>query len=179
VGSILVQLARRLTGLRVVGTASRAETRDWVESLGAHDVIDHSVPLDEELRRIGIEQVDYVASLTQTDRHFDAIVAALRPQGRLGLIDDPAVPLDVLKLKRKSLSLHWEMMFTRALFQTPDQIEQHRLLNAVADLVDAGTLKTTLGAHFGAITAANLRRAHALIESGTARGKIVLEGFGG
>ncbi len=179
VGSILVQLARRLTGLRVVRTASRAETRGWVESLGAHDVIDHSLPLDEELRRIGIEQVDYVASLTQTDRHFDAIVAALRPQGRLGLIDDPAVPLDVLKLKRKSLSLHWEMMFTRALFQTPDQIEQHRLLNAVADLVDAGTLKTTLGAHFGAITAANLRRAHALIESGTARGKIVLEGFGG
>jgi zinc-binding alcohol dehydrogenase family protein len=178
VGSILVQLARRLTGLHVIGTASRAETRDWVEALGAHDVIDHSLPLDAELRRIGVAQVDYVASLTHTDRHYDAIVEALRPQGRLGLIDDPAVPLDVLKLKRKSLSLHWEMMFTRALFDTPDQIEQHRLLGAVADLIDAGTLRTTLGEHFGTISAANLRRAHALIESGKARGKIVLEGFG-
>jgi zinc-binding alcohol dehydrogenase family protein len=179
VGSILVQLARRLTNLRVIGTASREETRRWVESLGAHDVIDHTQPLDAELRRIGVAQVDYVASLTQTDRHFDAIVEALKPQGRLGLIDDPAVPLDVMKLKRKALSLHWEMMFTRAMFETPDMIEQHRLLSAVADLVDAGTIATTLGEHYGTIDAANLRRAHALIESGTARGKIVLEGFGG
>jgi zinc-binding alcohol dehydrogenase family protein len=179
VGSILVQLARRLTNLRVIGTASREETRRWVESLGAHDVIDHTQPLDTELRRIGVAQVDYVASLTQTDRHFDAIVEALKPQGRLGLIDDPAVPLDVMKLKRKALSLHWEMMFTRAMFETPDMIEQHRLLSAVADLVDAGTIATTLGEHYGTIDAANLRRAHALIESGTARGKIVLEGFGG
>lgn len=178
VGSILVQLARRLTGLRVIGTASRAETREWVEALGAHDVVDHSQPLAGELRRIGVSQVDYVASLTHTDHHYDAIVEALKPQGRLGLIDDPAAPLDVLKLKRKALSLHWEMMFTRPLFETPDLIEQHRLLGAVADLIDAGTLATTLGEHFGAITAANLRRAHALIESGKARGKIVLEGFG-
>lgn len=179
VGSILVQLARRLTGLRVVGTASRAETRAWVERLGAHDVIDRSKPLDEELRRIGLAQVDYVASLTQSDRHYDAVVEALKPQGRLGLIDDPATPLDVMKLKRKALSLHWEMMFTRPVFETPDMIEQHRLLNALADLVDAGTVVTTVGEHFGRIDAANLRRAHALIESGTARGKIVLEGFGG
>lgn len=179
VGSILVQLARRLTGLRVIGTASRAETRHWVESLGAHDVIDHSQPLGEELRRIGVGQIDFVASLTNTDQHYDAIVEALRPQGRLSLIDDPATPLDVMKLKRKALSLHWEMMFTRSLFQTPDMIEQHRLLDAVADLIDAGTVVTTVGEHFGTINAANLRRAHALIESGTARGKIVLEGFGG
>ncbi|WP_257386998.1 zinc-binding alcohol dehydrogenase family protein [Tahibacter caeni] len=178
VGSILVQLARRLTGLRVIGTASRPETHAWVERLGAHDVIDHSRPLHEELRRIGLPQVDYVASLTQSDRHFDAVVEALRPQGRLGLIDDPATPLDVMKLKRKALSLHWEMMFARPVFETPDMIEQHRLLNAVADLVDDGRVVTTLGEHFGRIDAANLRRAHALIESGTARGKIVLEGFG-
>ena len=177
VGSILVQLARQLTGLRVIGTASRAETRDWVLSLGAHDVIDHALPLRDELRRIGVAEVDYVASLTHTDQHYDAIVEALRPQGRLGLIDDPATPLDVMKLKRKALSLHWEMMFTRPVFETPDMIEQHRLLNAVAGLIDAGTLKTTLGEHFGRIDAANLRRAHALIESGKARGKIVLEGF--
>lgn len=179
VGSILVQLARQLTGLQVIATASRPQTREWVESLGAHAVIDHSRPLGEELRRIGAGPVDYVASLTHTDMHYDAIVEALRPQGRLGLIDDPATPLDVTKLKRKALSLHWEMMFTRPLFETDDMIEQHRLLNAVAGLVDAGTLKTTLGEHFGRIDAANLRRAHALVESGRARGKIVLEGFGG
>ncbi|TDR41606.1 zinc-binding alcohol dehydrogenase family protein [Tahibacter aquaticus] len=177
VGSILVQLARQLTGLRVIGTASRAETRDWVLSLGAHEVIDHALPLGEELRRIGVAEVDYVASLTHTDQHYDAVVEALKPQGRLGLIDDPATPLDVMKLKRKALSLHWEMMFTRPVFETADMIEQHRLLEAVAALIDAGTLKTTLGEHFGRIDAANLRRAHALIESGKARGKIVLEGF--
>jgi NADPH:quinone reductase-like Zn-dependent oxidoreductase len=124
-----------------------------------------------------VNAVDYVASLTHTEQHYDAIIAALKPQGRLGLIDDPASPLDVLKLKRKSLSLHWELMFTRSLFETPDMIEQHRLLDAVADLVDAGTLATTLGEHFGAMNVANLRRAHALIESGKARGKIVLDGF--
>lgn len=179
VGSIFVQLARRLTGLRVIGTASRQDTRNWVESLGAHAVIDHSRPLDQELARIGVNAVDYVASLTHTEQHYDAIVAALKPQGRLGLIDDPAAPLDLLKLKRKSLSLHWELMFTRSLFETPDMIEQHRLLNAVADLVDAGTVTTTLGEHFGTLSAANLRRAHALIESGKARGKIVLDGFSG
>lgn len=177
VGSILVQLARQLTGLRVIGTASRAETRAWVERLGAHDVIDHSRALNEELRLLGLTQVDYVASLTQSDRHYDAVVEALKPQGRLGLIDDPATPLDVMKLKRKALSLHWEMMFARPVFETPDMIEQHRLLNAVADLVDAGRVVTTVGEHFGRIDAANLRRAHALIESGTARGKIVLEGW--
>ena len=131
------------------------------------------------MRRIGADQIDFVASLTHTDQHYDAIIEALKPQGRLGLIDDPATPLDVMKLKRKALSLHWEMMFTRSLFQTTDMIEQHRLLGAVADLIDNGTLVTTVGEHFGTINAANLRRAHALIESGTARGKIVLEGFDG
>ncbi|MES2820515.1 MAG: zinc-binding alcohol dehydrogenase family protein [Pseudomonadota bacterium] len=177
VGSILVQLARQLTGLTVIGTASRPETQAWVRELGAHHVIDHSRPLDVELKRIGIERVTHVASLTQTDRHFDALIEALAPQGRLVLIDDPLQPLDVMKLKRKSLSLHWELMFTRSLFETEDMVEQHRLLARVARLVDAGTLKTTLGEHFGRIDAQNLRRAHALLESGAARGKIVLEGF--
>lgn len=177
VGSILVQLARQLTGLRVIGTASRAETRDWVLGLGAHEVLDHSRPLAEELRRCGVAAVDYVASLTHTDQHYDAFIEALRPQGRLGLIDDPAAPLDVMKLKRKALSLHWEMMFTRPLFETPDMIEQHRLLAEMARLIDTGVIRTTLGEHYGRINASNLRRAHALIESGQARGKIVLEGF--
>ena len=177
VGSILVQLARQLTGLTVIGTASRPETQAWVRELGAHHVIDHRQPLSEELKRIGINQVTHVASLTQTDQHFAQLVEALAPQGRLALIDDPEQALDIMQLKRKSLSLHWELMFTRSLFETADMIEQHRLLQRVAELVDAGTLKTTLGEHFGSITAANLSRAHSLLESGTAKGKIVLEGF--
>ncbi|KJU80649.1 NADPH:quinone reductase [Ectopseudomonas oleovorans] len=177
VGSILTQLARNLTGLTVIGTASRPETQAWVRDLGAHHVIDHSKPLSEELARIGIGQVTHVASLTQTDQHYAQLVECLAPQGRLALIDDPLQPLDVMQLKRKSLSLHWELMFTRSLYQTADMIEQHRLLERVSDLVDAGVLKTTLGEHFGTINAANLRRAHALLESGKAKGKIVLEGF--
>ncbi|MBB1059475.1 zinc-binding alcohol dehydrogenase family protein [Marilutibacter spongiae] len=177
VGSILVQLARRLTRLKVIGTASREETRQWVASLGAHAVVDHRQPLAEALAGIGVPQVDYIASLTHTGSHFPQLVEALAPQGRIGLIDDPDT-LDARLLKRKAGSLHWEFMFTRALFETPDMIEQHRLLDTVADLVDEGVLRTTLGEHFGRIDAANLMRAHALLESGRARGKIVLEGFG-
>ncbi len=176
VGSILTQLAKQLTGLKVIGTASRPQTRDWVSELGADLVIDHSQPLSEELKRAGIASVTHVASLTQTDQHLPQLVEALAPQGKLALIDDPK-SLDISLLKRKSLSLHWEFMYTRSLFETPDMIEQHKLLNRVAELIDAGTLKTTLGEHFGAINAANLRRAHELLESGKAKGKIVLEGF--
>ena len=176
VGSILTQLARRLTGLRVIGTASRPETTQWVRSLGAHDVIDHSEPLSTELARAGIPKVTHVASLTKTDQHYAEIVESLAPQGRLALIDDPG-QIDVTQLKRKSLSLHWELMFTRSLFETPDMIAQHRLLNEMAELVDAGVIRTTLGDHFGTINAVNLKRAHALIESGRSKGKIVLEGF--
>lgn len=176
VGSILTQLARQLTGLKVIGTASRPETAAWVRELGAHEVIDHSKPLSEELKRIGQAEVTHVASLTNTDDHLDQLVEALKPQGRLGLIDDPDT-LDVRKLKRKSLSLHWEFMYTRSMFGADDMIEQHHLLNRVAQLIDAGTLKTTFGEHFGTINAENLRRAHSLLESGKAKGKIVLEGF--
>jgi zinc-binding alcohol dehydrogenase family protein len=176
VGSILTQLAKQLTGLKVIGTASRSQTREWVSELGADLVIDHSQPLSEELKRAGIDSVTHVASLTQTDQHLVQLVEALAPQGKLALIDDPK-SLDISLLKRKSLSLHWEFMYTRSLFETPDMIEQHKLLNRVAELIDAGTLKTTLGEHFGVINAVNLRRAHELLESGKAKGKIVLEGF--
>ncbi|KPB69113.1 zinc-binding alcohol dehydrogenase family protein [Pseudomonas cannabina] len=176
VGSILTQLARQLTSLKVIGTASRPETERWVRELGAHEVLDHSKPLSEELKRVGLHQVTHVASLTQTEQHLDQLVEALKPQGKLGLIDDPKA-LDVSKLKRKSLSLHWEFMYTRSMFDTEDMIEQHNLLNRVAELIDAGTLKTTFGEHFGRINAENLRRAHALLESGKAKGKVVLEGF--
>ena len=128
------------------------------------------------MKRIGIAQVSHVASLTHTDQHFAQLVEVLRPQGRLGVIDDPQT-LDVMPLKRKSLSLHWELMFTRSLYETDDMVRQHELLERVAGLIDQGILRTTLGEHFGAINAANMRRAHALVESGKARGKIVLEGF--
>lgn len=176
VGSILTQLARQLTGLMVIGTASRPQTREWVSALGAHHVIDHSQPLAEQLGLIGIDVVDHVISLTHTDSYLPQLIDILRPQGNLALIDDPAV-LDVVPLKRKSLALHWELMFTRSLYQTADMIKQHELLERVARLIDSGVLKATVGEHFGRIEAANLRRAHALIESGKARGKIVLEGF--
>ncbi|UXC36622.1 zinc-binding alcohol dehydrogenase family protein [Cupriavidus gilardii] len=176
VGSILTQLARQLTGLTVIGTASRPETRDWVTSLGAHHVIDHTRSLREELDRIGVPQVEHVASLTHTEQHYPQLIDVLAPQGQLAVIDDPAT-LDVMPMKRKSLSLHWEFMFARPMFETPDMIRQHELLTRVAQLIDAGTIRTTLGEHFGTINAANLRRAHALIESGRARGKVVLEGF--
>ena len=176
VGSILVQLARQLTGLTVIATASRAQTQAWVKDLGAHLVIDHTAPLAAQLSAHGIEAVDHVISLTHTDTYLEQLIEVLRPQGQLALIDDPA-QLDVVPLKRKSLSLHWELMFTRSLYQTPDMIKQHQLLTRISQMVDSGVLKTTLGEHFGAINASNLKRAHAVIESGKARGKIVLEGF--
>lgn len=176
VGSILVQLARQLTQLTVIGTASRPQTQQWVSELGAHHVIDHTVPIPQQLAELKLEPVDYVISLTHTDTYLAQLVEVLRPQGKLALIDDP-VQLDVVPLKRKSLSLHWELMFTRSLYTTEDMIKQHQLLERVSALVDEGVLKTTVGEHFGAINADNLRRAHALLESGKARGKVVLEGF--
>ena len=176
VGSILVQLARKLTALTVVGTASRPETQAWVRELGAHHVIDHSQPLGPQLQALGIEQVQHVASLTHTGSYYSQFIELLAPQGQLALIDD-LPSLDAMPLKPKSLSLHWESMFTRSVFQTPDMQAQHDLLTRVAALIDAGTLRTTFGEHYGTINAANLRRAHALIESGKAKGKLVLEGF--
>jgi len=176
VGSILVQLARQLTGLTVIGTASRPDTVAWVKELGAHHVIDHGKPLNEEIARLGLPPVTYVASLNQTDHHWNAIAELVAPQGKVALIDDPAA-IDVRLLKRKSVSLHWEFMFTRSMFDTADMQKQHQLLNDVARLVDTGVLRTTLAERFGTINAANLKRAHALLESNRAKGKIVLEGF--
>jgi NADPH:quinone reductase len=176
VGSIAIQLARTLTKLTVIATASRPETKEWCQKLGAHHVIDHSKPMGEQLRAAGHRFVDYVFGVTQSDRHFDTIADVIAPQGKFGLIDDPK-PFEFAKLKGKSASLHWEAMFTRSTFQTADMDVQHKLLNEVARMVDAGTIRTTVQENFGKINAANLRRAHAQIESGRTRGKIVLEGF--
>lgn len=177
VGSILIQLARKLTGLKVIATASRPETADWCMQLGAHAVIDHSKPIAAQLKDLGVPEVRYIVSLTRTERHFADLAEAVSPQGRFALIDDPAEPLDVMKLKRKSVSLHWESMFTRSLFGTPDMIEQHHLLNRIAALLDDGMIRSTMKRHMGAINAANVRSAHELIEGGSAIGKVVLEGF--
>jgi zinc-binding alcohol dehydrogenase family protein len=176
VGSILIQLARQLTKLRVIATASRPETVQWCLDLGAHAVIDHRQPFVAQLGEHGLDGVEYVAALTHTGEHFPEIVASLHPQGHICVIDDPAT-LDVVPLKTKSIALHWELMYTRSLFQTADMAEQGRLLGEVAAMIDAGQLRTTAGEHLGSINAENLRRAHALLESGKAVGKLTLAGF--
>jgi NADPH:quinone reductase len=176
VGSITIQLARALTGLTIIATASRPETQAWVKELGAHHVIDHNKPLAEQVAALGIGAPGFVFSTTGTGEHLPAIATLIAPQGRFGLIDDPAT-LDVMPLKLKSVSIHWELMYTRSIFQTADMDEQGKLLAEVARLVDAGKIRTTLTEVLRPINAANLRQAHELLESGKARGKIVLEGF--
>ena len=176
VGSILTQLARRLTGLTVVATATRPDSQKWCLELGAHAVVDHAKPLKEQIDKLKLPPVALVASLTATDQHYKGIAELMAPQGKYGLIDDPA-EFNVAVFKGKAISIHWESMFTRSSFQTADMIAQHNLLNDVADLIDKGVLRTTLAQTFGIINADNLKRAHALLESGKSRGKIVLEGW--
>lgn len=177
VGSIAVQLARKLTGLTVIATASRPETRAFALELGAHHVVDHRKPIAAEVAALGLGAPPFVFSTTNTEAHLAEIVQLIAPQGRFCLIDDPAA-IDVNPFKSKSVSIHWESMFTRSTFATPDMAAQGALLNEVSRLVDQGALRTTLAETFGAINAKNLKRAHKLLESGSSRGKIVLEGFG-
>jgi zinc-binding alcohol dehydrogenase family protein len=176
VGSILVQLASKLTGWMVIGTASREATRGWAHELGAHYVIDHTRPLADGLKEVGISQVSAAIGITHTDQYLAQLVDILEAEGQFALIDDPK-SLDVLAFKRKSLSVHWESMFTRSTFRTPQLARQGEILRRVAGLVDRGIIRSTVAEHFGTINAANLKRAHALLESGASRGKIVLEGF--
>ncbi|MFK7794197.1 MAG: zinc-binding alcohol dehydrogenase family protein [Gammaproteobacteria bacterium] len=177
VGSILTQLAAKLTNAIVIGTASRQHSQDWVRDLGADHVINHHQSFMPQLNDIGIDSVTHVISLSHTEQHFDQIVEVLTPQGKFALIDDPKENLDIMKLKVKSISLHWEFMFTRSMFSTEDIQKQHELLSAISKLVDSGEIKTTLGENYGIINADNLKRAHAHIESNQAVGKVVLEGF--
>ena len=175
VGSIPIQLAKKLTALNVIATASRPDTRAWVEKMGADHVVNHRNPLDEEMKALGISP-RYVAALTNTDEHIASIVELIKPRGHIALIDDPQ-GLDIMPLKFKALSLSWEFMFTRSMFQTEDMDVQHDLLNRVADLLDDGALVTTVNHHAGVMSVENLSNAHVLQESGTAIGKTVLEGF--
>ncbi|AVF40601.1 zinc-binding alcohol dehydrogenase family protein [Pandoraea apista] len=177
VGSIAIQLARRLAKLTIVASASRPESADWCRQLGAQHVIDHYQDIPAQLKAVGIPQVDFVLCLNDTDAHFPAMAEAVAPQGKICSIVENAKPLEVGLLKSKSATFVWEFMFTRAMYETPDMIAQHKLLTEVARLVDAGTLRTTLGEVIGPINAVNLRRAHAQLEGGRTIGKLVLAGF--
>lgn len=157
VGSILIQLARRLTGLTVIATASRPETKEWCAFLGAHYVIDHTIKFREEFKRIGVTEAQYIASLTGTNEHYVNLIEVLAPQGKFGVIDGPPT-LDAMLLKPKCASLHWEYMFARSFYGTADILAQHLLLNEIADLVDAGLIRTTANETFGTINATNLKR---------------------
>lgn len=176
VGSILLQLVKVLTGATIIATASRADTQQWVKDMGADYVVDHTKALLPQIQSLNINEVTHVAGLNGTQTHFDSYTEILAPFGKIGVIDD-ASNIDITKLKMKSLSLHWEFMFARSMFQASDMEEQRKLLNKVADLIDRGHIKTTLAKNLGHITAENLRIAHAELESGKSIGKIVLEGF--
>lgn len=177
VGSILIQIAKAITGATVIATASRESSEAWVKKLGADFVINHTRPLLPQIEALGIKQVTHIASLNATESYFDTYTELLAPFGKIAMIDDPSKPLDVMQLKFKSQSLHIEFMFARSMFNAADMDEQGRLLTRVADLVDQGYIQTTTGKNLGTINAENLKAAHAELESGKAIGKIVLQGF--
>jgi len=177
VGSILIQIAKAITGATVIATASRESSHDWVKKLGADHVIDHTKPLQPQIEALGIAQVTHIASLNGTEAYFETYTELLAPFGKIAMIDDPSKPLDVMKLKLKSQSLHIEFMFARSMFNAADMDEQSKLLNRVSDLVDQGYIQTTSGKNLGTINAENLKAAHEELETGKAIGKIVLEGF--
>jgi zinc-binding alcohol dehydrogenase family protein len=177
VGSILLQLAKAITGATIIATASRESSQAWVKKLGAHHVVDHTQPLQPQIEALGIGPVTHIASLNNTESYFEIYSEILATFGKIAMIDDPSKPLDVMKLKHKSQSLHIEFMFARSMFKAPDMDEQGRLLNCVSDLVDQGHIQTTVGKNLGTINADNLKAAHKELESGKSIGKLVLHGF--
>jgi NADPH2:quinone reductase len=177
VGSIAIQLAKQLAGLQVIATASRPESTQWVRELGADTVVDHTGDLAAQMRAAGVPEADYIFCLTDATPYFPRFASVVRPQGKLCLIVSMTEPVQLTSLMQKNVSIHWEFMFTRSLFQTPDMQRQHEILEAAAALIDNGTLRTTLAESLGPINAANLRRAHRMLERGRTIGKLVLEGF--
>ena len=175
VGSIGIQLAKA-AGLVVIATASRPETASWVKELAADYVVNHREPMVEQVHALGFQHVDHIAIFNDM-RHWETAVELIRPQGGIVTIDDTDLPMPMAGMKTKAASLHWEFMFARAMFETPDMIEQHKLLNYVANEIDAGRIRTTLNKVLTPINAENIRAAHALIETGQAKGKIVVESF--
>lgn len=175
VGSIGIQLAK-LAGLKVIATASRPETSAWVQELGADHVVNHRADMVAQIRALGIQHVDHIAIFNDM-RHWETAVELIRPQGGIVSIDDTDLPMPMGGMKMKAASLHWEFMFARSMHQTHDMVEQHKLLSYVADQIDAGKIKTTVSKRISPINATNMREAHRLVETGQAKGKIVLEGF--
>lgn len=177
VGSIAIQLARH-AGFTVIATASRDASAQWCRTLGATHVIDHRQPLRPQLEALGIPQVEVALNLADTDHYWDALGDLLAPQGHVGLIVEPRGALRIGDpYKAKCIGIHWEFMFARARFQSADMIEQHRILNRAASMIDAGALRTTAHTQLGTINAANLREAHRRLESGGVIGKLVLAGW--
>jgi zinc-binding alcohol dehydrogenase family protein len=175
VGSILIQLAKKLTSLRVIATASRPDTVAWTKKMGADHVINHHQSLVDQVKALGLEP-RYVASLNGTDQHFSSIIELIKPRGHMALIDDPK-SIDILAGKRKALHFSWEFMFTRSLFQTDDMDKQYELLNRVSEMIDEGVLISTMTQNLGKLSAEKLIEAHAQQESGCVIGKNVLNGF--
>lgn len=175
VGSIGIQLAKQ-AGLKVLATASRPETSAWVQELGADHVVNHREDMVAQIRALGIQHVDHIAIFNDM-RHWETAVELIRPQGGIVSIDDTDLPMPMGGMKMKAASLHWEFMFARSMHQTHDMVEQHKLLSYVADQIDAGKIKTTVSKRMAPINATNMREAHRLVETGQAKGKIVVEGF--
>jgi zinc-binding alcohol dehydrogenase family protein len=181
VGSMAIQLARALTDVTIIATASRRETAAWAAELGAHHVVDHSKDLAPQLAAIGFPAVDIILALAGSQAHVAAITDVVAPEGQVGMIEGDAVEgmksADIAKLYRKSVGIHLELMFTRPMFGTPDMIRQHELLERVAGLIDEGRVRTTLRERLSPISAAKLREAHAALESGRTIGKVVVAGW--
>jgi NADPH:quinone reductase len=175
VGSIAIQLAKKMAGLKIVATASRPETEKWCQDLGAHHIVNHHENVLDQLKKIGFETVDYILIFNDTDKNFPVAAAAVAPQGKICSIVENQSPLDIGLLKSKSASFHWEFMFTRPTFKTADMIEQHHLLNEIARLIDSGTIKTTVNEILSPINIENLCKAHTTLEKGHTIGKIVLK----
>jgi zinc-binding alcohol dehydrogenase family protein len=172
VGSIAIQLARQLTGLSVIATASRPESAGWCRELGAGEIADHRNLL-EAVRGLGHQHVDGILCTNDFEGHWEALAELVGPQGVICTILG-AGRLDVAKLMGKSATLVWELMFTRSSFETPDLEEQHRILARVAALVDEGRLRTTLRETLTGFTAENHREAHRRVESGSMIGKVAI-----
>lgn len=173
VGSMAIQLAK-YAGLTVIGTASRPESAKWAKELGADHIINHFETFLPQLNDAGFDQVDYVFCLNSTEKHWKSMAEAVAPQGKICSIVETDELLDLTLLKNKSITFVWELMFTRPMYQTADMIEQHKLLNEVARLVDQGIIRTTTTDTLEPINAENLRKAHAMLESGRTVGKVVL-----
>lgn len=176
VGSIAIQLAKN-AGLTVIGTASRPETAQWAQTLGADYTINHYEAFGPQLNALGVQEVEYILCLNSTEKHWKNMAEAIAPQGKICSIVETDELLDLTLLKNKSVTFAWELMFTRSMYETQDMIEQHRLLNEVARLADEGLVRTTVTETLSPINAANLRKAHALLETGSTIGKVVLEHF--